>query len=113
MRNAIAMVIILLCAGLVHQPQPSKLSEETTVFATDDYAPIVNMTLGDNQAIESNIVHDGTKTVSGTDWDVYRLMLDETGELNVAFDASNSNDPDATSGNGIETYQWKILFDAP
>ena len=113
MRNAIAMVIILLCAGLVHQPQPSKLSEETTVFATDDYAPIVNMTLGDNQAIESNIVHDGTKTVSGTDWDVYRLMLDETGELNVAFDGSNSNDPDATSGNGIETYQWKILFDAP
>lgn len=75
--------------------------------------PAANITLGDNQAIESNIVHDGTKTASGTDWDVYRLMLDETGELNVAFDASNSNDPDATSGNGIETYQWKVFFDAP
>lgn len=113
MRNAITMAIILLCAGLVHQPQPSKLAEETTVFATDDYPPAANITLGDNQAIESNIVHDGTKTASGTDWDVYRLMLDETGELNVAFDASNSNDPDATSGNGIETYQWKVFFDAP
>ncbi|MBT5282258.1 MAG: hypothetical protein HOL79_07600, partial [Euryarchaeota archaeon] len=56
MRNAITMVIILLCAGLVHQPQPSKLLEETTVFATDDYAPVANITLGDNQAIESNIV---------------------------------------------------------
>ena len=33
--------------------------------------------------------------------------------MNVAFDASNSNDPDATSGNGIETYQWKVFFDAP
>ncbi len=113
MRIAITMVIILLCAGLVHHPQPTELGEETTVYATDDYAPIANITLGDNQAIESNIVHDGTKNVSGTDWDVYRLMLDETGELNVAFDASNSNDPDATSGNGIETYEWKVFFDAP
>ena len=60
MRNAITMVVILLCAGLVHQPQPSKLAEEITVFATDDYPPIANITLGDNQAIESNIVHDGT-----------------------------------------------------
>ena len=113
MRNAIAMAIILLCAGLVHQPQPSKLAEETTVFATDDYAPLANITLGDNQANESKIVHDGTKTVQSTDWDVYRLMLDGTGELNVAFDASNSNDADATSGNGIEAYEWKIFFDAP
>ena len=36
--------------------------------------------------------------------------MDETGSP-VYFDASESNDPDAVSGNGIETYEWTVLFD--
>ncbi|MGB2425533.1 MAG: hypothetical protein ACPIBN_04780 [Candidatus Poseidoniaceae archaeon] len=113
MRTALAMVFLLLLTGLVQHPQPTELADEITVFSTDDFAPEANITLGENQAIASNIVYDGTKNVAGQDWDMYRFMLDETGQLNVEFDGSNSNDPDATSGNGIETYEWKIYFDIP
>ena len=113
MRTALAMVLLLLLTGLVQHPQPTELDDEITVYSTDNYDPVADMTLGANQAIASNIAHIGTKNVAGQDWDVYRLALDSTGQLNVQFDASNSSDPDATTGNGIDTYQWNIFFDAP
>lgn len=113
MRTALAMVFLLLVAGLVQHPQPTELADEITVFATDEYAPNANITMDANQGIAANIALIGTKNVSGQDWDVYRLTLDSTGQLNVQFDGSNSYDPDATSGNGILTYEWKVFFDAP
>ena len=113
MRTALAMVLVLLLAGLVQPPQTTELADEVTVFATDEYTPYANITMGANQAIAANIAHTGTKNVAGQDWDVYRLTLDSTGQLNVQFDGSNSYDPDATSGNGIDTYEWNIFFDAP
>ena len=90
MRTALAMVLLLLLAGLVQHPQPTELADEITVYSTDNYDPVADMTLGANQAIASNIAHTGTKNVAGQDWDVYRLTLDSTGQLNVEFDASNS-----------------------
>jgi hypothetical protein len=113
MRTALAMVLLLLLAGLVQPPQTTELADEIIVYSTDNYDPVADMTLGANQAIASNIAHIGTKTLAGQDWDVYRLTLDSTGQLNVEFDASNSSDPDATTGNGIDTYEWKIYFDTP
>ena len=113
MRTALAMVLLLLLAGLVQPPQTTELSDEITVFATDEYTPYANITMGSNQAIAANIAHSGTKNVAGKDWDVYRFTLDSTGQLNVQFDGSNSYDPDATSGNGIDTYEWNIFFDKP
>ena len=113
MRTALAMVLLLLLTGLVQHPQPTELDDEITVYSTDSFDPVADMTLGANQAIASNIAHIGTKNVAGQDWDVYRLTLDSTGQLNVEFDASNSSDSDATTGNGIDTYQWNIFFDAP
>ena len=113
MRTALVMVLLLLLAGLVQHPQPTELADEITVYSTDNYDPVADMTLGANQAIASNIAHTGTKNVAGQDWDTYRLTLDSTGQLNVAFDGSNSYDPDATSGNGIDTYEWNIFFDQP
>ena len=113
MRTALAMVLLLLLTGLVQHPQPTELDDEITVYSTDSFDPVADMTLGANQAIASNIAHTGTKNVAGQDWDVYRFTLDSTGQLNVEFDASNSSDPDATTGNGIDTYQWNIFFDAP
>lgn len=113
MRTALAMILLLLLAGLVQPPQTTELADEVTVFATDEYTPYANITMGANQAIAANIALTGTKNVGGQDWDVYRLTLDSTGQLNVQFDGSNSYDPDATSGNGIVTYEWKIFFDAP
>ena len=113
MRTAFAMVLLLLLAGLVQHPQTTELADEVTVFATDEYTPYANITMGANQAIAANIALTGTKNVGGQDWDVYRFTLDETGQLNVQFDGSNSYDPDAVTGNGIQTYEWKIMFDAP
>ena len=113
MRTALVMVLLLLLTGLLQHPEPTELDDEITVYSTDNYDPVADMMLGANQAIASNIAHTGTKNVGGQDWDVYRFTLDSTGQLNVEFDASNSGDPDATTGNGIDTYQWNIFFDAP
>ena len=113
MRTALGMVLLLLLTGLVQHPQPTELADEMTVYSTDSFDPVADMTLGANQAIASNIAYTGTKTVAGQDWDMYRFTLDSTGQLNVEFDASNSSDPDATTGNGINTYEWNIFFDAP
>ena len=113
MRTTLAMVLLLLLTGLVQHTQPTELANEMTVYSTDSFDPVADMMLGANQAIASNIAHTGTKNVAGQDWDVYRLTLDSTGQLNVEFDASNSSDPDTTTGNGIDTYQWNIFFDAP
>ena len=113
MRTALAMVLLLLLTGLVQHPQPTELADEMTVYSTDSFDPVADMTLGANQAIASNIAYTGTKSVAGQDWDMYRFTLDSTGQLNVEFDASNSSDPDATTGNGINTYEWNIFFDAP
>tara|TARA_B100001109_G_scaffold253569_1_gene251530 strand:- start:26 stop:1735 length:1710 start_codon:yes stop_codon:yes gene_type:complete len=113
MRTALAIVLLLLLTGLVQHPQPTELADEITVYSTDNYDPVADMTLGANQAIASNIAHTGTKTVAGQEWDMYRFTLDSTGQLNVEFDASNSSDPDATAGNGINSYEWNIFFDMP
>ena len=113
MRITLVIASLLLLGGLVQHPQTIELPDEVTVFSSDEYVPYANFTLGANQAIVENILHAGTKTVSGQDWDVYRLTLDETGQLNVEFDGSNSNDPDSTTDNGVATYEWKIYFDMP
>ena len=76
MRTALAMVLLLLLTGLVQHPQPTELDDEITVYSTDSFDPVADMTLGANQAIASNIAHTGTKNVAGQDWDVYRFTLD-------------------------------------
>ena len=113
MRTALATVLLLLLAGFTQHPHSTELADEITVYSTDNYNPVADMTLGANQAIASNIAYTGTKNVAGQDWDTYRFTLDSTGQLNVEFDASNSSDQDATTGNGIDTYEWNIFFDAP
>ena len=113
MRTAFAMVLLLLLAGFTQHPHSNELADEITVYSTDNYDPVADMTLGANQAIASNIAYTGTKNVAGQDWETYRFTLDSTGQLNVEFDASNSSDQDATTGNGIDTYEWNIFFDAP
>ena len=59
---------------------------------------------------EGQVEFTGTKTVSSTEWDIYRITLDTDGATTIFFDASNSS---AQDGSYIDTYQWKILFDAP
>ena len=83
---------------------------ETNDVLADAFAPEANVTIESSD----NIEFIGTKTVSNTEWDVNRLILNENGELVVNFDASQSSDADAIDGsNGIVTYEWKVFFDAP
>ena len=51
------MVLLLLFAGLVQHPQPTELADEITVFATDEYVPVSNITMGANQGIAANIAY--------------------------------------------------------
>jgi hypothetical protein len=83
---------------------------ETNDVLADAFAPEANVTIESSD----NIEYIGTKTVSNTEWDVNRLILNANGELVVNFDASQSSDADAIDGsNGIVTYEWKVFFDAP
>ena len=42
-----------------------------------------------------------------------QITMDDTGAVQVNFDASASSDQDAIDGSQIETYEWKVLYDAP
>ena len=89
---------------------------ETNDVYADEYRPTANAEIDMDSEVRDytdQVEFTGTKTVSSTEWDIYRITLDDDGETTIHFDASNSSDQDALEGNGIETYQWKILFDAP
>ena len=89
---------------------------ETNDVLADEFRPDADAVIDIRQEYEDNVEFVGTKTVSNAEWDVHRLILQgegDDGELVVHFDASGSMDLDALEGNGIETYEWKVLFDAP
>ena len=80
----------------------------------DEHRPIADVEIDMTPGYEDQIIDQGIKTVNGFDWPQKRIVLDdETGSLDVTFNASNSSDADALSGNGITSYQWKVLFDKP
>ena len=77
-----------------------------------NFAPDANATVAEE---EGAIEQTGTKTVSNTEWNVYKVTLGEDGETIVNFDASGSSDDDHANETdaGITSYEWKVLFDAP
>jgi hypothetical protein len=79
----------------------------------DEYRPVADAVIDMRDDYEDNIEDRGVKTVSGIDWPLQRLHLDDTGSLTIHFDAGNSSDADALEGNGIESYEWTVLFDKP
>jgi hypothetical protein len=114
MRNAtFCTVFFLISMTLVFPLLPDEpLPDSTVVFRSNGQDPVANATVLDG---EEWIEHTGTKTVSGQQWDVFQVTLNEVdGESLVEFDASASNDPGTSSGgSGIDMYQWRVLFDAP
>ena len=86
---------------------------ETNDAFADNFRPVADAELDMRWEYAEQIELIGQKTVSGDDWPVYRVQLDGSGALLVFFDAGNSSDPDASTGNGIQTYEWKVLFDVP
>ena len=61
MRTALAMVLLLLLTGLVQHPQPTELDDEITVYSTDSFDPVADMTLGANKAIVCTKRHIGNR----------------------------------------------------
>lgn len=80
----------------------------------DEFRPMASATMVEDATTSEYVSLDGTKTVAGVDWPIYRARLSDTGDLSVSFDASESYDPDAPEGEkGIELYEWKVFFDYP
>jgi hypothetical protein len=80
----------------------------------DEFRPMASASIISNPSTSEFISMDGTKTVAGTDWPIYRVRLTETGDISLAFTAENSTDPDAPEGeSGIELFEWKVFFDYP
>ena len=86
---------------------------ETDDTRADDYAPEAVAEIDMRPEYVDQIEYQGTKIVSGIDWPLNRLHLDETGSLTIHFDAGDSFDEDALTGNGINSYEWRVLFDKP
>ena len=80
----------------------------------DEFRPLADAIMVDDATSSEYVTLDGTKTVAGVDWPIYRARLSDTGDLSISFDASASYDPDAPEGStGIELYEWKVFFDYP
>lgn len=84
----------------------------------DEYRPVADVMIDtsinqNEQPFDRPIEDRGVKSVSGIDWPLKRIHLDDSGSMTVNFDAGNSSDADALSGNGIESYEWTVLFDKP
>ncbi|MDP7531630.1 MAG: hypothetical protein QF591_02730, partial [Candidatus Thalassarchaeum sp.] len=80
----------------------------------DEFRPIASASMIENTVTDTYVTLDGTKTVAGVDWPVYRARLSDTGDLSISFTAQDSYDPDAPEGEkGIELYEWKVFFDYP
>ena len=80
----------------------------------DEFRPIASASMIENEVTDEYVTLDGTKTVAGVDWPVYRTRLSDTGDLSISFTAQDSYDPDAPEGErGVVLYEWKVFFDYP
>lgn len=114
---ALLIAVLLFSTASSEFSQNSSLDESQQIRFShdaqdDEFRPDANATVAEE---EGAIEQTGTKTVSNTEWNVYKVTLGEDGETIVNFDASGSSDDDHANETdaGIESYQWKVLFDAP
>ena len=90
-----------------------KVTVQTNDAEADEFIPIADGEVDIRDTYDDFISMGEPQTYQGVDYDEYRIILQEdSGELVVHFDASNSSDADALTGNGIESYEWKVLYDA-
>ncbi|MDC0045837.1 hypothetical protein OAI95_01440 [Candidatus Poseidoniales archaeon] len=72
------------------------------------------MQLVENDITDEYLSQDGTKTVGGVDWPIYRVRLTDSGDISLSFDSSASSDADAPEGErGIEMFEYRVFFDYP
>jgi len=114
---ALLIAVLLFSTACSEFSQHSSLNESHQIRFShdaqdDEFHPVANATVAEE---EGAIEQTGTKTVSNTEWNVYKVTLGEDGETIVNFDASDSSDDDHSNETdaGIVTYEWNVLFDAP
>ncbi|MED5307877.1 MAG: hypothetical protein VYA95_00875, partial [Candidatus Thermoplasmatota archaeon] len=89
-----------------------QLTVETNDANADAFNPIADafVVIKDSYADNINLV--GTCSIQDN-YPKYEITLDEFGQIPIEFNASNSSDPDALEGSGIERYEWEVTFDKP
>lgn len=117
MKKHAFLVVFLLFSMAAAEMAPYSILDEPiqtsfTHVENDEYRPISDATVTEEEGL---VVQTGTKNVSNEEWNVYRVTLEEDGQTTVYFDASVSFDLDHANetSNGIASYEWKVLFDAP
>jgi hypothetical protein len=85
---------------------------ETNDANADAFNPIADAYVVMKDSYADNIEYVGTCS-SLDNYPKYEITLDESGQLPIDFNAFNSSDPDALEGNGIDRYEWEVLFDKP
>ncbi len=86
---------------------------ETNDVYADSFRPTADAEIDMREGYAEQVEFIGTNTILGDEWDVHRIILDDSGAVTIYFDASNSSDEDSLDGSGIVRYEWKVLFDAP
>ena len=80
----------------------------------DESDPTASIDLVEDSLTDEFVSEDGTKTVAGTEWDVYRVRQTPTGDITLSFSGAESSDADAPEGeSGIQMYSWRVYFDYP
>lgn len=80
----------------------------------DEFRPTADLQLVENDITDEYLSQDGTKTVGGVDWPIYRVRLTDSGDISLSFDSSASSDADAPEGErGIEMFEYRVFFDYP
>ncbi len=80
----------------------------------DEFRPTADLQLVQNSVTDEYVTMEGTKTVGGVDWPIYRVRLTDSGDISLDFDSSASFDEDAPEGErGIEMFEYRVFFDYP
>ena len=80
----------------------------------DEFRPNADLQLIENSVTDEYVSLEGSKTVGGIDWPIYRVRLTDSGDISLSFDSSASSDDDAPEGErGIEMFEYRVFFDYP
>ena len=89
-----------------------QITVETNDANADAYNPIADAFVVIKDSYADNIKLVGTCSIQDN-YPKYEIILNEFGQIPIEFNASNSSDPDALEGSGIERYEWEVTFDKP
>ena len=84
---------------------------ETDDSNADEFEPVADAFVEIRPEYSENIELIGSSG-SNNQWNKYRIILDEDGQIPIYFNASGSYDEDAPQGStGIKTYKWEVFYD--